>query len=189
MTLQVLSMSLFKLAGDLDPSSRIIRKDAGLIYYLARDYDASIAECLRTLELSSDFYAARWVLGDAYLRKGRITEAITELTRADDIAGGRSITKASIAHAYAVSGQSAKALSILDQMHVSLRPRSVPAFYNAMVYAGLGDKDQAFHWLNKAYDEHAYRMVYLLVDPTFDGLRSDARFELLLQRVGLSGKT
>ena len=177
-----------KLAGDLDPSSRIIRKDAGLIYYLARDYDAAIRECLKTLELSSDFYAARWVLGDAYLRKGRNMDAITELSRANEIGGGRSITKASLAHAYAVTGQRTKALSILDEMRASLKPRPVPAFYNAMVYAGLGDKDQAFLWLDKAYEEHAYRMTYLLVDPAFDSLRSDSRFDLLLQRVGLEFK-
>jgi serine/threonine-protein kinase len=172
-------------AQELDPVSLIITKDAGLIYYYARQYDQAITYCLKTLEMSDDFYPAHAALGDIYLQLGRHEESLAEMRRADQLVGGRLLTKAALGYGYAVSGQKVKALAVLDEFRRESASRPVPAFYKAILYTGLGRKDDAFKWLDQALQERAYRMVYLKVDPTFDSLRSDPRFDDLLRRIGL----
>ena len=109
--------------------------------------------------------------------------ANSEGSRADEQAGGRSVTKAALARAYAMSKRSSQALAVLDEMQPTLHGRPIPPFYLAVVHAGLGDKDEALKWLEKAYEERSYRMVYLAVDPAFNLLRNDPRFDRLLNRV------
>ena len=90
-----------------------------------------------------------------------------------------------IAHLDAVSGKPAAARKILSQLQQMSSTRYVPSLYFAMVYTGLGDKDQAFAWFDKAYAEHCDFLVYLPTDPMADPLRSDPRFSALLERLGL----
>ena len=174
-----------KRAQSLDPVSPIITKDAALIYYYAGQYDLALAECNKALELSPDFYPARAVLGDIYLQQGKREEALAELRKADQMEV-RLFTKVALGYGYAVSGQKEKALATLDEMRRESSDRPVPAFYLAMLYTGLGQKDAAFKWLRQAYQERAYRMIYLKVDPAFAILRSDPRFSRLLRDIGLA---
>jgi Flp pilus assembly protein TadD len=92
---------------------------------------------------------------------------------------------AGLGHVYAVSGKKAEARAVLDELKQRSRKEYVPADNIALVYAGLGEKDQAFTWLEKAYEEHAFKMAWLKVEPYWDSLRSDPRFSDLLRRVGL----
>jgi serine/threonine-protein kinase len=174
-----------KRAQWIDPVSPIITKDAALIYYYAGQYDLALAECKKALDLSPDFYPARAALGDIYLRQDKKEEALVELRRAEQLEG-RLLTKAALGYGYAVSGQKEKALTTLDEMRRGSPDRPVPAFYMAMLYTGLGQKDAAFNWLRQAYQERAYRMIYLKVDPAFASLRSDPRFSGLLRDIGLA---
>jgi eukaryotic-like serine/threonine-protein kinase len=173
-----------KLAKAIDPVSPIIFNDAGMIYYYAGEYAPALEECKKALDLSPDFYPAGAALGDIYLQMGRREEALAVLRDVDQ-REGRLLTKAALGYGYAVSGQKKKALAILDEMRRASPDRPVPPFYLALLYTGLGQKDAAFKWLRQAYQERAYRMIYLKVDPDFASLRSDPRFDNLLRDIGL----
>jgi tetratricopeptide (TPR) repeat protein len=135
--------------------------------------------------MQSDFYPAHSALGDTYLQMGRVEEAITELQTAGALGGNR-ITKTALGYAYAVSGQKDKAQAALNELREMSKGKSNPAFYLATIYTGLGQKDQAFQQLEKAYEERFYRLIFLGVDPIFDSLHRDPRFQELLRRVRLS---
>jgi serine/threonine-protein kinase len=174
-----------KRAQALDPVSPAITKDAALIYSYAGQYDLALAECNKALDLSPNFYPAIATLGDIYLQLGRRDEALAELRKAEQLEG-RLLTKAALGYGFAVSGQKENALAMLNEMRRESSDRPVPAFYMAMIYTGLGQKDAAFKWLRQAYQERAYRMIYLKVDPAFASLRSDPRFAGLLRDIGLA---
>jgi serine/threonine protein kinase/Flp pilus assembly protein TadD len=173
-----------KLAQQLHPLSPIIHKDAGMIYYYAGQYELALAACRQALDLAPEFYSVHSALGDIYLRMGRGTEALAALRRADELAKGALLTKVALGSAHAVLGQKAEAMTILQQLRKAAPQRPVPPFYLSLFYTSLGQNDEACKQLEQAYQEHAYRMIYLKVDPAFAPLRSDARFADLLRRVG-----
>jgi tetratricopeptide (TPR) repeat protein len=112
-----------------------------------------------------------------------LNEAIAEFQKAADLMGeSRSSTLEDVGHAYAMLGKRSEALKILAQ----LKKRDYPSGYGmAIIYTGLGEKDQALEWLEKAYEDRSELLTWLKVDPRFDSLRSDERFIKLLRRVGL----
>ena len=126
------------------------------------------------------------VLGQAYEQKGMLKEAITELENAASLSQGAPLYAASLAHAYAVAGRRREAETLLHQMNERAQHAYVPSFHVAIIYAGLGRKDETLAWLEKGYQERSAWMVWLKVDPRFDFVRSDARFQNLLRRLGLS---
>jgi hypothetical protein len=95
------------------------------------------------------------------------------------------MTVPGLGHVYAVSGKKGEARTVLNELKQLSGQEYVPAYGIALVYAGLGEKDQAFAWLEKAYEEHAFKMAWLKVEPRWDSLRSDPRFADLLRRIGL----
>src|SRR5262249_51757143 len=168
----------------LDSISLIINADLAWNYYLARRYDEAIEQCRNTLELDPNFFPAHRYLGLAYEQKAMYAEAIAELTKAATLAGGSAQLKAALGHAYAISGRKSEAREILGELEETAKVRYVSPYDIATVYAALGEKDQAFNWLHKAYDERSDWLAYLKVNPVFDNLRSDPRFIDLLRRVG-----
>jgi len=92
---------------------------------------------------------------------------------------------AGMAYAYAIGGKRVKALKIAEQFEDLAKERYVDGYEVAIVYSGLGDKDKAFHWLDRGIEEHSAAMVFLKVDPLFDRLHSDPRYADLLRRIGL----
>ena len=173
-----------KRAEELDPLSPVIRADLGDDLLYARRYDEAIAQLRRTLTLEPNFQYAHWVLGSAYDLKGMYGEAISEYQKALQISDDPWI-RALRARASALSRQRAEALKILDQLKADSGRRFVPAYAYVMLYIGLGDKDQAFAWLEKDFAEHSYHPANYKVDPMLDPLRPDPRFADLVRRVGL----
>jgi tetratricopeptide (TPR) repeat protein len=173
-----------KRAHELDPLSMIINADLGSVYIFARQYDQSIEQLRKTIELDQSFYYAHWRLGMAYEMKGSLQEAITEYQKARQLSEDTQML-ALLAHAFAASGKRDEALRTLDQLKEISKQRYVPAYGFAIVYEALGDKDQAFQWLERSYQDRAVAMSVLKVDPLLDNLRSDPRFADLVRRVGL----
>jgi tetratricopeptide (TPR) repeat protein len=118
-------------------------------------------------------------------KKGRLPEAIVEFQRAIQLEPAAAENRSMLAHAYAVSGKKAEALKIIDELKELSKSVYVAPYSIAIVYAGLGEKDQAFAWLDRAYDDRSGYLTWLTTDPQLDNLRSDPRFADLLRRVGL----
>ncbi len=172
-------------AQELDPLSLIIGTAMGRAFYNVRQYDQAIERLQKTLELDPNFGLAHTMSAQAYEQKGMHEEAITALRNALTLTGGNPETLAALGHTYAKSGRRDKAMEILGQLHDLSKQRHVSSYDVAIIHVGLGDLDQAFAWLEKAYAERAPRLIWLNVDPIFDTLRSDPRFADLLRRLGL----
>jgi serine/threonine-protein kinase len=174
-----------KRAGDLDPQSPVIRSDLGLESYFQRDYDRAIDDFQGSLKLDPLFVAAYVPMGGAYLQKKMYAEAIDAFQHASMFSQGHPITVAALGYAYALTGRTEDAVSMLDLLVERRAGEYVPPYWIAVLEAGLGKRDAAFDWLQKAFDEKDPSLVYLRFDPSLDGLRSDPRFSLLVQKVGL----
>jgi TolB-like protein/DNA-binding winged helix-turn-helix (wHTH) protein/Flp pilus assembly protein TadD len=170
-------------AQNLDPLSLIIKADLAELLLIAHFTEESIRQSRKTIEMDGNFPLAHNQLALAYLQSQRYGEAISELQKAVQLSAGSPTCTANLARAYAVSGRRAEAVQLLDDLK---KPRG--SYSNAaeiaVVYAALGDKDQAMAWLDKGYEERFNPGV--LLRPGFDPLRSDARFQDLERRVGLS---
>jgi len=173
-----------KRALELDPLSLIINTNMGSILTLARRYDQAIEQQKKTLELNPSFPSAYWPLGVAYEQKGMFKEAITEFQKAI-VLEGSPIYMAGLAHTYAAAGRRGEAQRVLEELLKLSKQSYVPFYEMAVVYAGLGEKDQALASLQMACNEQSGRLYFLKLDPRFDSLRSDPRFQGLLRCVGL----
>ena len=169
---------------DLDPLSLIINADLAELLLIARFPDESIQQSRRTIEMDPDFALAHNQLGQAFLQKHMFGAAIVELQKAIQLSGGSPTCTANLARAYAESGNKAEAVRLLSDLTVRSTPGYPHASEIAMVYASLGDKDQAMSWLERAFEDRSNPGV--LLRPSFDSLRSDSRFQDLVHRVGLS---
>jgi len=169
-------------AEELDPLSLIISVNVGFVHYCERRYDQAIEQYHKTLELDARFAWAHYMLGLANLEKRKSQEAITALERARHL-DDSPVILAGLGHALARSGERAKAIEVLDQLQELSKERPVAAYDVATVHAGLGDKEQAFACLEKAYEDRGLWMPLLRVDPTLDSLHSDPRFTELLRRM------
>ena len=180
------SIAEIKRAQALDPLSRIINSNLGLHYYYARQYDQAIDQLRKTINLNPDFGLAYFYMGRALLQKGMHREAIAELQKARELSGEDPETIAELGYAYAVAGRRAEAQGVLNDLTELSKRRFVLPYFFASIHTGLGDKDQAFAYLEKAYDVSHPGLALVNVDPKFDSLRSDPRFPELVRRIGLT---
>jgi len=177
------SIAEMNRAHDLDPLSISMNFSLGSRLYLAREYDQAIEQLRNTIDMDPDFVLPHLVLGQAYEQKKMYDQAITELRRAVDISQNSPPPVAALARAYAVSGRTTEARKLLDQLMEQSKKRYVSPFYVAIVYAGLGENDQALDWIEKAYKDRSNAIVFAKVDPQLDTLRSTPRFQSLLHRL------
>jgi TolB-like protein/DNA-binding winged helix-turn-helix (wHTH) protein/Tfp pilus assembly protein PilF len=172
-------------ARELDPLSVVINTDVGFNYFYRHDYDGAIGQLRQTLAVSPKFPLAHLWLGRAYQQKKMYPEAIDEFNKTDEALPGWVVTLAGTGNAYGEWGHQAEAKQVLIRLDQMSRGKYVTPYGVALVYAGLGDKEQAFAWLNKAYEGRNHWLVWLDRDPRWDRLRSDPRFADLKKRVGL----
>jgi TolB-like protein/Flp pilus assembly protein TadD len=173
-----------KRAQELDPLSLIINADLGNTYIQARQYDKAIEQLRKTIEMDQSFYFAHWQLGVAYEMKGSLQEATLEYQKARQLNDDPWVL-ALLGHVSAAAGRKDEALKTLDQLKEISNHRYVSGYGFAIIYAGLGEKNQAFQWLERSCQDHEGRITRIKVDPLLDSLRSDPRFADLERRVGL----
>ena len=179
-------------AHNLDPLSPIISSNTGLYAYYEHNYDDAIAKYKVTLQTDRDFWVARHYLGLAYVQKGMFDEAIAELRALikapatgplpAKVVDDETEASASLAFAYGMAGKKDDAQAILNQLRSLSQRRYVSGLYFAVVYAGLKDTDHAIESLNKAFESRHPGLVLIRIEPMFDGLRSDERFQQLVKR-------
>ena len=172
-------------ARELDPISVDSNAFFGFILYRARSYDEALKACQRAVELDPYHPEGHWFLALPHEQKGEFREAIVELEKAVSFSRGGAPYRALLANAYALAGEQAKALSVLDKLRTQSEQDYVSPLDFAVVYTGLGDRNSAFHWLEKAYQERTMR-IQELPQPIFDSLHSDPRYHDLMRRIGLS---
>jgi eukaryotic-like serine/threonine-protein kinase len=177
-----------RLAARLDPAGESFLACLGWHEISGRHYENALSDSRRILPLAGDDFWVHLVMGWAFEQQKRYDDATAELRQAENLSGGASIAEASLAHVLAVSGKRAEAHTILAKMQTTARTSYVPAYDFAVLYLGLGDKQSALAWLQKASVERSGFLVYINWDPRFDVLRSDARFTAILRQIGLPTK-
>lgn len=178
------SLKESRKAHELDPTSAALKAaEAGTLFCAGR-YDEAIEEIRRAFELDANNPIAHYWMGRIYVQNGNYEAAITEFERTISVFGKSPELSAHLGFVYAVSGRLEAAQKVLDELESSNK-HYVPAYYRAIVCAGLGRKEQAFEWLYRAYEEHDLNLIPLAVDPTVDSLRDDPRFTRLLELTGL----
>ncbi len=178
------SIAELQRALELNPLSLIVNADLGTNYLFARQPDKAIEQYKKTLEMDENFYYARAYLGRAYLMKGFYSQAIEEFQKAEKLGNDPRITML-LSLTYAAEGKRKNAIIMLNKLQRSSDKSYVSPYYFALIYAGLGDKNKAFEWLDKGLEAREGRMTLIKVDPLLDNLRSDSRFPVLLKKVGL----
>ena len=173
-----------KRAVELDPLSLIVNLELATNYHYARQYDQAIAQLRKIIELDQNWYLAHMVLCQAYESKGQLPEAAAECEKARELNDDPYVLPF-LGHVYVALGKRDEATKILGQMNESAKQRYVPAYGFAVLYAGLGDKDQAFQWLERSLQDRAWDITFLKVDPIMDNLHSDPRFADLVKRARL----
>jgi TolB-like protein/Tfp pilus assembly protein PilF len=166
-------------ARDLDPLSLAINAAVGWIYYFARDYRDAETHSRRALELDPNLSLALWVLSATQVQTGRYDDALEILERM-----GTGAPYAPGAIRAIAAGNRSGALTFLDSLGNDTERNQTAAYTLAYHYALLGEKDLAFHWLERALEARERWLVYLKAEPVFDPIRDDPRFARLLQKVG-----
>jgi len=181
------SVAEAKRAQQLDPVSPFVNTWAGAAYFYAGRADEGMASMQKALELDPSFSDASLVLARAYLKQGMYQQAIAELQKALTFNETEALVLGALAHVYARAGQRDEALKLVRKLErIEAEERGYVAPFGIIwAYAGLGDKEQAFARLERAYQERPDRIVWLNVDPLLEPLRSDPRFQDLVRRVGL----
>jgi len=175
-----------KLAQQVDPLSLVMNSALGRVYHFARQYDRAMDQFRKTIDMDPNFASAHFDIGETYLEKGMYAEAIAEQQKGLVVSGqSRAYFFGELGRFYARAGNKGEAMKILNELKEMSRRGYVPPSEMAFVYIGLGNKDQAFAWLDKAYEERDNPVVFLKAEPLFDPLRSDPRFGDLLRRIGL----
>ena len=175
-----------KVALDLDPVSQIVNTHLAMQYYWARDFDRATEQIVRTLELERDSPPALYLLGWIHTFRGQHDDAIDAVERALDAGGRISPYLAGLGCALAAAGRADDARAVLAEMETARGRQYVSPRDLALVHACLGEDDEAIHYLERAYEEHAPWMSFLAVDPMWDRLRDDPRFTAIVRKMGLA---
>jgi len=178
------ALAEIKRAQELDPLSPVFEVNIGMLYITKGDLDSAMEHSSRLVQLDPNFPLAHEISGMVYLKQLRYAEAIAEFQQ--NVAIDRTAYSLSyLGHVYGMSGRRNEALAVLKELEGKYNKRESLAQYVAAVYAGLGDKDQAFAWLEKGFQDKSGLLDFVITEVNFDPLRSDPRYADLLRRMGL----
>jgi TolB-like protein/DNA-binding winged helix-turn-helix (wHTH) protein/Flp pilus assembly protein TadD len=180
------SLIHIRRAHELDPLSLIINTGLGYPYLCARRCNEALGEFRKALEIDPNFPPAVYYTARCLEQDSKLDQAIAEYRRAVTLSGGSSLMMARLGYAYAAAGLESEARGILRELMQLSKQRYISPFLIATIHNGLGEKEQALVWLEKAYKERDGLLVLLSVDSHLDSLRSDPRFAELMRRVGFT---
>ncbi|HEX8890505.1 MAG TPA: protein kinase [Pyrinomonadaceae bacterium] len=176
-------LDILKQGLESDPLSLPLNTNLAETFYYARRYDEALDVSRKMMDIDHDSNFPHLLAGWAYQQKGQYEAAIAEFQQARQLED--TFATAALGNVYAVSGQRDEAQKMLAELESLAKRRYVSPYFFALIYTGLGNKDQALLWLNKAYDERNDYLIYLKVEPLFDPLRDDQRFQDLMRRIGI----
>jgi TolB-like protein/Tfp pilus assembly protein PilF/predicted Ser/Thr protein kinase len=171
---------------EVDPASPANSHSLAVQLYLARQFDQAIEQCHKTLEMDPNFAVAYSVTGQSYAAKEMYRQALPEFEKYSALSHGSAMSVALLGYIHGRLGERDPALRLLDQLQAASKQGYTPAFAFALIYTGLGEKDQAFLWLEKAYEERFTRLAYLKQEALWDSLHADPRFGALVHRIGFA---
>ncbi len=177
----------YKRALELDPLSLVINRNYGELLCYAGQYDKAINQLKKTLEMDPSFSEIHIWLGVSYLKKSLYAEALEEFQK--ELALNRVFNPQAETYlgiTYSLMDQTDRTREICDDLLEKSKKEYIPQYYIALLYFSLGENDQGFEWLEKAYENNDMRLISLKVDPLMDGIRSDPRYRSLLGKIGLS---
>jgi eukaryotic-like serine/threonine-protein kinase len=180
------AMREIKRAHELDPLSPVISENVAFVYLVKNDLNSAVEQCQRTIELDPGFADAHYILGFAYLKQGRNEEATAEFQKAVELSGRAGTYLSNLGYCYAVTGRRTEALAILKELEEKHTRGESSGLFLAGVYAGLGDKDQAFAWLERDFQQRSGQLPTIAFRLHFENLRSDPRYADLVRRMGLT---
>ncbi len=170
----------------LDPLSLFTNVGLGWACYFARNFGQSVKHCEKALEMDAKFFFAYWNLGLSYLQMGKHREGVEALRKGVTDSGGNLAFYAHFGYGLAVAGNIKDAEDVIKDLEKLAARSYVSSYYFAIIHLGLGRDEEAFEWLELAFGERAGFLAFLNVEPIFDTLRADARFQDLLRRIGFS---
>lgn len=173
-------------AKEIDPLSPFINALHGFCFYLARQPERALEEHEKTLELNPDFPVTHYAIGQAYRLMGKYEEAVAASRKAVDLSNGAQMMLGQLGHNLAIAGRHDEARKVLAQLQELSRQCYVSAYHLALIHTGLGEYDEAFFHLEKSSQDHDQWLLWLRSEPILDSLRSDARFQRFLSRVGFT---
>jgi serine/threonine protein kinase/tetratricopeptide (TPR) repeat protein len=176
-------------AQELDPLWLMGSATVGWVFYFARQYDEAVEQFQKTLEIDPHFWVAHDYLARVYYQKGMYDEAIATFRKANTLSPATPVLIAELGYTQAVLGKRSEAEKALQELKELSTRRYVPAFWFAFLFSGLGEKDRAVEWLEKAFEERSGVFGYLEAEPMFDRFRSDPRVMDFLWRIGTADKT
>jgi tetratricopeptide (TPR) repeat protein len=171
-------------AQKLEPLSLFATVSLGWAYYFARQYDRAVEQGRKALEMDPRFDFAHRIVGVALTQQGKAQEAVASMNQAVILTGGAITYMAYLGYAYGMADMRAEARLMIEDLEEQAKQTYVPSYYFAIIYLGLGEPDQVFAWLERAFEERSGFLAYLKVEPMLDPLRDDPRFSSLLHRIG-----
>ncbi len=179
------AISELERALEWDPMSAMTRQWLGVMFLLDHQYDRAIDEARRLLEMDASSYWAYFILGVAYREKRMFGEAVAAHRRASELSGGSPVMLGWLGLAIALSGKPAEARALLEHLHASRCKAYVPPTSIAWIYLGLGEIDNAFHWMDLAVEERDDMIMAIKTYAFLDPIRSDPRYFALLRKMHL----
>ena len=180
------ALAEIKRARELDPYSPFLNTLEGQFLLHAGKPDEALARLRETFELAPGFWFPHLFASSAYIEKGMFLEAIIEARRATELSSAQTVSAANEGYALAKLGKYEEARIVLDRLLKLSKERFVPPCHIALLYNGLGERNEAFAWLERGFEQRDPKMAFLKVEPKWNNLRDDPRFVDLIRRVGLS---
>lgn len=177
------SYRMLDRALELDPLSLLVLAVQGWVRYFARRYEASLPFYEKVLDLEPDFHLALWFQGQSLTELERYDEAIASFEKALELSGHTSRMLGYLGYTYGRAGRTADARSNLEQLQERKEHGYVPAYFTALIHAGLGEVDQALTELERAYEERDSMIRDLRIDSQWDRMRSEPRFIALMEKM------